>query len=267
MSKFRVPATLKAMVGHLQGIGVLLVAKEWERAACVYAYTQPGAGQGARRPRADTAQGAGLSLREFAELGIDGMGVTQVRAYRKAWQAAVDDGHAVPLAPGDEVDLPDVPWKDYFGEATADVQARVFKSVINDADKFREAVQDNPALATVLAKRVVDNPATRVAVEANLAEPVKPRDGQPRRDEPGYSAPPPPPPPDYGGDFHRALNLLTPVLYAAQDGRWQPSSNDRMLFHYLGLLLGQLQQQDNPPTQDLWDEIEKHLSMARGGAQ
>lgn len=91
--KITIPASLDEAKASLNGIGALLTAKEWERAAIVYAFTRDGtdSDKNPRRSRSTTS----LLPREFAALGIMGLGSdTTVRQYRKAWQTAIDDGQA-----------------------------------------------------------------------------------------------------------------------------------------------------------------------------
>jgi len=90
-----IPATIKKAVEALSGIGTLLRAKEWERAAIVYAFTTAG----------------GETFREFAKRGIVGLSHHQaVSRYHGAWQAAIDQGKAIAVSPGDNVTLPDLTW-------------------------------------------------------------------------------------------------------------------------------------------------------------
>jgi hypothetical protein len=105
-SHVTLPASLDAAVGKLNGINSLLRAREWERAAIVYAFTKK-VGGGARTGR-ETGQ---LSLREFADLGIAGLTNREsVARYHDAWQDAIDKGEAQPVTPGQKIKLPDAEW-------------------------------------------------------------------------------------------------------------------------------------------------------------
>ncbi len=246
----RIPASLDEAKASLNGLGALLTAKQWERAAIVYAFTEPGNGQGRQQPLTEFRQR--LSIAAFAELGITGLrNREQVSNNRKAWQSAIDDGQAVAVQPGDDVELPNLPWKDYFGEPTTDVQERIFRSVVRDPEQFRSALRDEPEIVEALAQRVVDLPSTRVMAEAKLAEPIREREVSPQ--------PRPEPRRDYGDDLIRGINLLIPVVRAVQRGEWQPSPAEAMLLHSLGLLLDQAAQPEGRPQDDLFSQIERYL--------
>lgn len=183
--QIRVPATINEAMLSLEGIGGLLTAKQWERAAIVFAFTEPGNGQGARtdlEPR--TESGPKLSITQFAALNIIGLRTKgAVSTYRQAWQSAIDDRQAQPVSPGDQIELPSTPWKDVFGEPTTDVQERIFRSVVRNPEQFRSAVGDDTEIAAQLARQVVDTPKVRFAVEERLSQPV------PRREEADYGEP------------------------------------------------------------------------------
>lgn len=98
MDKVRVPSSIEEAVKQLEGLEVLLVAKEWERAAIVYAFT-------------DDSEGGPTSISAVAAMGIRGLqSRNTVRKYRDAWQFAVDTGAAERVGPGDMVTLPDLGW-------------------------------------------------------------------------------------------------------------------------------------------------------------
>ncbi|MBE7193389.1 MAG: hypothetical protein INR66_13015 [Gordonia polyisoprenivorans] len=105
MNTVIVPATLDDAVNSLAGIGKLLTAKRWERAAIVYAFTHDGTNQH------DQVHDYSCSIREFARLGIAGL-TTQdsVRRYRKAWAGAIAAEWVREATPGGVVALPDVEW-------------------------------------------------------------------------------------------------------------------------------------------------------------
>lgn len=88
---------------RLAGLDGLLTAKQWERAAIVYAYTEVQVGRrNGRRPTPPR-----MNLREFARRGYAGLSTNKsVEHYRNAWVAAISAGHAVPVGPGDTTTLP-----------------------------------------------------------------------------------------------------------------------------------------------------------------
>jgi hypothetical protein len=179
--QIQVPASLDEAISNLNGLAALLTAKQWERAAIVYAFTEPGSGG----PRTGHDQDQ-LSFREFADLNIAGLrSKSRVQAYRGAWQAAIDRGGAKVINPGDATSLPELPWEDFFVDPapTPVVQESAFRAVVRDPERFREALRDEPEIAVQLARQVVDTPAVRFAVEERLSQPV------PRREEADYGEP------------------------------------------------------------------------------
>jgi hypothetical protein len=97
-----IPRTIEQAKRTLAEVGGLLTAKEWERAAIVYAFTKPGTG-GRRVTAASTPQ---LTFRAFADLKISGLRTEKaVGAYHSAWADAIKDG-AVESKPGKTVTLP-----------------------------------------------------------------------------------------------------------------------------------------------------------------
>jgi hypothetical protein len=94
-------------------LGELATATEWKRAAIVYARVlvrdHPG------RPGEKDKTEHLLSPRDYTLLGIHGLkSANTVRAYWRAWDDAITEGLAVPVALGDEVTLPDAEWHDYY---------------------------------------------------------------------------------------------------------------------------------------------------------
>lgn len=227
--KVHIPETVEGLRKDLGGLERLLVAKRWEKAAIVYAWTEPGEqGDNGHTKREENRP---LPIKTFARLGIIGLKhPEEVREYRSAWESAHKDGQAsLDIKPGDEVALPTLPWKEHFGEPTVDVQARVFRSVGQDPERFKAALRDHPAVATSIAQNVIDTPATRAVVAARLAEPIQPRHA---------ASPPPTPPHDYRGELIRVAGLLSGLVRAMQTGQWEPTATESMLLHSLALLIG-----------------------------
>jgi hypothetical protein len=75
--------------------------------------------EGQGRPAADEKASAGLlTPAEYSMRGIHGLrSKTTIRAYWRAWSNAIADGLAQPVSQGDEVELPIVPWVDYYHPA------------------------------------------------------------------------------------------------------------------------------------------------------
>jgi hypothetical protein len=98
--------------GHLGGIERLLTAKEWERAAIVWAFTTNDDVGGRPRKGHETSTRFPVSISQFARLGLAGLTKPEtIRRYRNAWQDAIDRGKAQPVRPGDDnIEIPDLPW-------------------------------------------------------------------------------------------------------------------------------------------------------------
>ena len=88
-------------VANLNGIGALLTAKGWERAAVVYAFTHEGVGN--RFGAADDFSPAGtLTISDFKDLNINGLGSRNtIRRYRTIWA----EHGATDITPGAVVEL------------------------------------------------------------------------------------------------------------------------------------------------------------------
>lgn len=86
---------LRVPVGlNLKGLGELITASEWKRAAIVWAFTheaKPGPG---KKDRLNS-----LPISDFARTGI--MSKPTIIKYRKAWAKAIADGVATDVKPGD----------------------------------------------------------------------------------------------------------------------------------------------------------------------
>jgi hypothetical protein len=253
--KVHIPASIEEAKTSLDGLGQLLTAKQWERAAIVWAFTELGTG-GPRTAR-NTVR---LSIREFAELGIGGLRTQdQVSQYRKAWQAAIDDGQAQPVEPGDEIELPTIPWKDVFGEPTKEVQARVFRSVLeNNPKAISEAVYHRPDLMNTVADQVADHPGLRTIVAARTLEN--------RRPDVREVTPYTPSPPDYRANLIRALGYIQGIVYAIQKGQWVPSGTEALALHAISLLINEAIP-EREPDPHLFAQIDSFLSEAKGSAR
>jgi hypothetical protein len=180
--KIAIPATLDGAVTSLEGLTALLTAKQWERAAIVYAFTENG---GRGRPTTVNDGNPPFTLSDFAEFGIAGLrNREQVARYRSAWQKAVDAG-APEVKPGDVIEFEppavDIEWKEAFGEQTTDVQERVARQVLRErpevvADAIPAAIakviEADPGVGAQFVKQAVDATAKSAEGTSRIADVV-----------------------------------------------------------------------------------------------
>lgn len=121
---------------RLGGIDGLLIAKKWERAAIVYAFTQPGS-QGGIQVAPPPPK---MNIRTFAAQGFAGLTSLQsVYHYRRAWEWAIAQGWAKSVEPGETVVLPHQEFP-RFPKAVG---------VPTDTASFAEAIRTSPQLQAV----------------------------------------------------------------------------------------------------------------------
>jgi N6-adenosine-specific RNA methylase IME4 len=184
--RITVPVTEDEMRIALDTLGSGLNAGGWATAATVYAWTEPGTG--GPRTGKETYQ---LSERAFAGLGIRGLSSRPtVRAYRLAWEQAVEAGEVEVSEPGKSVDLPtrdfsfirlakpesetpelpagvfstivaDPPWEIATGPGWA---SRASPSPLDDRNKARPLIYPTLSIAAIKALGVKD----RTADDAHL---------------------------------------------------------------------------------------------------
>jgi hypothetical protein len=177
MTTIDIPITLAKARSALAGIDQLLTAKGWERAAVVYAFTRDGQGDNQHRPKRADA----LSFTAFAQLGIRGLTKRHVVAeYHRIWANAVEDGHAQPCAPGEQVKLPTIEYpgrqdaagKKRYTEQNPSSFARHINTLPPDQrDTFVEAMTDDlsvDAVDAIVERTVTKAPVTAKAIK-NMA--------------------------------------------------------------------------------------------------
>jgi hypothetical protein len=102
-----IPATIEQVKTEMDGLGRLLTATEWHRAAIVYAFTRNG--QGERTDRTSLRATGGLTFTALAKQGIVGLRAPEtVSRYRDAWQSAIASDNADSVSPGDQITLPEI---------------------------------------------------------------------------------------------------------------------------------------------------------------
>lgn len=180
MRSFSIPSSIEDAVTELKGVGELLTAKEWQRAAIVFAFTR----DGVRGPGAtETLRTEGLSIPEFSALGISGLKSDQtVRKYRKAWATAIEDGHATEVRPGDVAQLPDVEWpptaNDHGradkikGDSSPQDKAEVIATLLDDPDVLDVLVSDLDMADRIEAALARSVPTSSTSPSTRTPKPV-----------------------------------------------------------------------------------------------
>jgi hypothetical protein len=93
---------------QLDGLGRLLTARKWERAAIVFAFTQVGEPGRGRWHKPEPPR---MHIREFAAQGFSGLTTNKaVSRYRDAWVSAVSQGWTTLAEPGRTAPIPDQPF-------------------------------------------------------------------------------------------------------------------------------------------------------------
>lgn len=241
-----IPATVEEATAQLGGLGRLLTAKQWERAAIVYAFTEPG------ENRFSAGKSGRYTLAAFARLNIAGLRDEETVAWmRNAWQEAVDDG-ATPAKPDVAVELParEFPKHPRTRSAFDGFAAQIRKN----PEAISELVRDDPALIAAVAEQVADHIGLRSAVnekqrtqQETVREAVYEETHERR---------------DYSADLRSGVNRLMPVLHAMRAGKWQPDVMEQTLISFLAQLFTEIVE-GNADSTDVINEIEAYLGAAR----
>ena len=115
MTTFSIPSDPDQADDLASELGELASAAEWKRAALVYARVHVSTHGGDRsKVNSDLADDK-ISPKQYALRGIHGLrSQTTVRRYWQAWDNLVAEGKALPVSLGDEIELPDEEWADYY---------------------------------------------------------------------------------------------------------------------------------------------------------
>lgn len=159
--KITIP-TEREFQDRLVGLEQLLTATRWERAAIVYAFTEPSTGGGDQYHRPENQPVSfPCSMSEFARLGIKGLAHKDtVAEYRRIYSFAVKSG-AQPIAvPGKTVDLnTEMDWPP-TGHTSGSVtkqspasQVKAAREILSNPEMVDE-ILDEPETAQVIAKAV-----------------------------------------------------------------------------------------------------------------
>src|SRR5262245_60167368 len=104
--KVKLPASVEAAVEELNGIGELLRAREWHKAAIVASFVEVHTSRG--RPANTRTGNNRMSTVDFAALEINGLiKPTTIQLYVQRWLDANDGRYP---EPGSRVELPEADW-------------------------------------------------------------------------------------------------------------------------------------------------------------
>ena len=134
MARIDIPLKIEDALLDLKGLGELLSATEWKRAAIVWAFTYEGVNQYAGK-EVDR-----LSVSDFARTGI--MSKPTIIKYRKAWKRAIDVGAANDVQPGQRVTLPDLDWQSYFNPGKTPTDPK--PDIRQDWSEGKKSVRKSP---------------------------------------------------------------------------------------------------------------------------
>jgi hypothetical protein len=115
--KFSIPPTLDEAVIRCTELGNIVMAREFERAAIVWAYTEPGKPGPRKVSSSNSPRFEKTSFAKFSELGIPGLtSATSVRAYWEVIEQLIFGERALePYEIGDEIEFPEgFLWENRF---------------------------------------------------------------------------------------------------------------------------------------------------------
>jgi len=164
MTNITIPDTIDAAKESLAGLDGLITAKKWERAAVVWAFSEPQ--QGRRNFDGNPTK---LSIADFAALQIQGLTTREtVGRYWKAWQDAIDLGKAEDVFPGNRVTLPDLAWGEvYISERREEGRTGSGGTVelpqTKDPEKLRDHFTQHPDSAQRIADALPPRTRSQIA--------------------------------------------------------------------------------------------------------
>jgi len=255
MTTIHIPESVEALKAGLGGLDRLLTAKQWEKAATVFAWTR-GDGRGGKDARNEH-----FSPTTFPTAILSR---PQVTRYRAAWKSAADelgDPTMLDIHPGDSVNLPDLTWKDHFGEPTPEVQERVARTYIaKNPSVVAEAMKAVPAVADAAVKAVVDD--HDLAEKHERMSNSKRWTGQtvdkgphvPVNTQPDFS---------YDEKVQAAIKVLHQALLDEQRGVWKPGSGMGLLLNLLMLNLNKRNEAVEAARPAVFKDIDDFLKAAR----
>ena len=154
-----VPKNVRDAAGRIAELDALIVAKQWEKAALIAAYTAPGQ----------------LSHRELADAA--GISMETIKTYRRIW---LNGGGDINIRPGSTVTLPTKPWPGVTGGRCQPVTQRrqslraQFTRALSDLESLRRTLK-SANLNTKQREALRDEVATLENAVADVAETLTPR--------------------------------------------------------------------------------------------
>lgn len=163
MTTFKVP-NADELRAQLTGLGRLLTARKWERAAIVFAFTEVGE---VGRGRWHKPEPPRMYIREFAAQGFSGLTTNKsVSRYRDAWVSAVSNGWTTLAEPGWMVQIPEQPFPAWpYGEDDEDGTVTITEADENVAHMHSYRGPHRP-----LAERVLSQLESSTKALERLAE-------------------------------------------------------------------------------------------------
>lgn len=176
MGKVMIPRTIGAAERKLNSLGELATATEWERAAIVATFVQPG--KAGRKPGNRSISNDYETAGEFAKRGIHGLtSASHVMVYYRAWFDVMDeDGNITgkrerPVA-GKSVELPTEGWPPTRtgtdGYSTEEGAKKTINRIIekHGSDVLEDAVEANPSVVAKpkVAAAVVKDEKARTGI-------------------------------------------------------------------------------------------------------
>jgi len=251
-----IPASIEEAQTELNSDWQLITAKEWRRAAIVYAFTtdQDKGGRPSREQPVGNPTGL-LTIGAFVRLGFHGLTTREsVGNYRKAWQSAMDDYMAPVPQPGMSIEIgAEWTWPP-TGVASVNSMTRLRQALIEDpAGTVGKIIKEAPEATAALARGVAAHPQVAALVVREAQDQI--RDFVPRGDVPE---------PDYSREFRGAVDRMLRCLDAMRAGRWEPDTLERTLAHFMASAWTEATGEQ--PNYSVIDEIEAFLATSRASS-